>query len=669
MRCAIKALISLILAVDLTTLVFAQHREHIAVAMMVGDLGNPFFVQMAAGAKAMAKEIDPGVEFTAVSGNYSVETQINQIDNFISTGVDLILLNPVDSKGIAPAVSRAKRAGIPVVAVGEWAEGGVAATVTFNDRQAGNEVGRYMAERLKGKGQVVIVNGPPTTAVTDRVEGFLGEIKKHPDIGILSQDQNAGGSRDGGLRVMSDLLTAFQKIDAVFAVNDPTAIGCDQAAKRAKRNDFFIVSVDGEPGIVPALKDPDSLIVATAANDPYLMAERAVKIGYAIMKGEKPEAETLVPALLVTSDNVSQYINPATPSVTPVASPKDPRARAVLYATNRVCNPYTFGSFPTFSEKRSFTLTFGSAVVWIPDNHSVGSVEGPNLIKYFVSFFTKRNEQDPKTEFILQDLRTLTKEQFLQLISKMQKEKETQSALVYVHGFATPFEEAIYRLAQIVFDTNYSGIPIAFSWPSQGKATLFAYNYDRESALAEYSKDAFLEVLHLLQTNAHVSKIYVVAHSMGNEIVMDAIAKACQGTEKPLLTEIILAAPDVDWDSFAYSGHLLTDVAKGVTLYASSTDTALGFSADLNGAANPRAGSIREGRPLVLPGIETIDMTALGPDIFALTFNHDVAFRARQALDDIGRLFNDGTRPPSVRTPTIRGVPEGSTPRYWAFPK
>ena len=106
----------------------------------------------------------------------------------------------------------------------------------------------------RARAGVAIVNGPPVTAVTDRVAGFLEEIKKHPDLKVISQDQNAGGSRDGGLRVMSDLLTAFPHIDAVFAINDPTAIGCDLAAKQAQRKEFFIVGVDGSPDIVPFRK-------------------------------------------------------------------------------------------------------------------------------------------------------------------------------------------------------------------------------------------------------------------------------------------------------------------------------------------------------------------------------------------------------------------------------
>jgi ribose transport system substrate-binding protein len=300
--------IGLILSGVLTTQTFAETKKLSAVALTVGDLGNPFFVQIAHGAEYQAKHINDKVNFTALSSNYDVSNQTNQIDKFIASNVNLILLGAADSKGIAPAVVRAKRAGITVVAVDVGAEGGVDATVTSNNKQAGTKDGLYVADRLEGKGQIVLINGPPVTAVTDRVDGFLEEIRKHPDIKILSQDQNAGGSRDGGLRVMSDLLRTFNHIDAVFAENDPTAIGCDLAAKQAQRKEFFIVGVDGSPDIVPFLKDPASLIAATAAQDPYLMAEEAVKIGYEIMQGKKPKEElTLIPVGLITKDNVDRY--------------------------------------------------------------------------------------------------------------------------------------------------------------------------------------------------------------------------------------------------------------------------------------------------------------------------------------------------------------------------
>ncbi|MGA7938015.1 MAG: ABC transporter substrate-binding protein [Kovacikia sp.] len=280
-----------------------------SVAVTVGDLGNPFFVQIGRGAEAAAIKIGgPHTRTTIVSSGYDLNQQFNQIENFIASNTSLILLNAAESKGIAPAVAKAKEAGITVVAVDVGAEGGVDATVTSNNLQAGRLSCQYIVDRLKGNGNVVIINGPPVTAVLDRVKGCEEVFSKNPGIKVLSRDQNAEGSRDGGLRVMSDLLTSFSKIDAVFAINDPSGIGAELAAQQAKRKEFFIVGVDGAPEAKDALQDNKSLFVATAAQDPFAMAVKAVEVGNDILKGKKPEQSTiLIPVSLITRDNVRDY--------------------------------------------------------------------------------------------------------------------------------------------------------------------------------------------------------------------------------------------------------------------------------------------------------------------------------------------------------------------------
>lgn len=279
-----------------------------SIGVTVGDLGNPFFVQVGKGAEAGAKKFGgENVKTTIVSSGYDLNQQFNQIQNFVASQTDLIVLNAADSKGIAPAVTNAKQAGIPVVAVDVAAEGGVDVTITSNNVQAGEIGCQYIADRLKGKGNVVIINGPPVTSVGDRVKGCEQVLAKYPGIKVLSRDQNAEGNRDGGLRVMSDLLTSFPKIDAVFAINDPTGIGAELAAKQAKRSELFIVGVDGAPEAKTAI-EANGLFVATAAQDPYTMAFRAVEVGNDIVQGKKPTSSTiLIPVKLVTRENVKEY--------------------------------------------------------------------------------------------------------------------------------------------------------------------------------------------------------------------------------------------------------------------------------------------------------------------------------------------------------------------------
>lgn len=286
-----------------------SNSELSSVAVAVRDLGNPFFVQVGKGAEAEAKKIGgANVRTTLVSSGDDLNQQFNQIENFIASNVGMIVLNAADTKGIAPAVEKAKQAGIPIIAVDTAAEGGVDATVTSNNVQAGEVSCQYIADRLKGKGSVVIINGPPVASVVERVQGCQSVFSKYPDIKVLSKDQNAEGSRDGGLRVMSDLLTSFPKIDAVFAINDPCAIGAELAAKQAQRSEFFIVGVDGAPEALDALKQNNSLFVATAAQDPFRMAAKAVEVGNDIRKGKKPaNPNILIPVALIDRENVHQH--------------------------------------------------------------------------------------------------------------------------------------------------------------------------------------------------------------------------------------------------------------------------------------------------------------------------------------------------------------------------
>ncbi len=279
-----------------------------SVGVTVGNLGNPFFVQVGKGAQAKAQEIGgKSVNTTIVSADYDLNKQYTQIDNFIASGVDMILLNAADPQAIEPAIKRAQAAGVAVIAVDVEAKG-ADATVTTNNIEAGEKACQYISDKLNGQGNVVIMNGPPVSAVVDRVNGCKGVLAKSPGIKILSDSQNGKGSREGGLEVMIGLLSAFDKVDAVFTINDPQAIGADLAAKQLNRTDLFITSVDGAPDIETSLKQKGNLIEASAAQDPYAMAQKAVEVGYNIMQGKKPEQnKILIPAELVTRDNVGQY--------------------------------------------------------------------------------------------------------------------------------------------------------------------------------------------------------------------------------------------------------------------------------------------------------------------------------------------------------------------------
>jgi ribose transport system substrate-binding protein len=286
----------------------ASARELKSIGISLGSMGNPFFVALSKGAAFEAKKTNPNVKITTVGYDYDLGKQNTQVDNFIAAGVDLILLNPGDPNAIEPAIRRAQAAGIIVVAVDTSAKG-ADATVETNNIQAGTIACDYLIDRMGGKGDMIILNGPQVSAVAERVKGCKAEIARHTAIRLLSADQDAKGSRDGGLAVMQSLLTRFTTVDGVFAINDPTAIGAELAAKQMQRASFPITAVDGAPDAEAALKDPNSgQFVASASQDPFMMARLAVQEGVGLLNGKKPEKDPLLmDSKLVTRDNAKDY--------------------------------------------------------------------------------------------------------------------------------------------------------------------------------------------------------------------------------------------------------------------------------------------------------------------------------------------------------------------------
>jgi esterase/lipase superfamily enzyme len=250
-----------------------------------------------------------------------------------------------------------------------------------------------------------------------------------------------------------------------------------------------------------------------------------------------------------------------------------------------------------------------------------------------------------------------------------------------VHGYNTSFANAIFRAAQIAYDSNFSGKVVVFSWPS--RATIEDYDYDHDSATGAVGD--LLSLLEDLKAEAHIQNVFLVAHSMGSQIAVQALQRASLSGKSLSVRELILAAPDIDRDVFVSCAEAIKQAAEGVTIYASSADKALQIS-KLKAGGMPRAGDIPEMGPLIIEGIDLIDVTAIGDDMLALTLergifhklalklkaqflNHSIFATNRSALDDLGRIITSRERPPHKRTPTLERMPDrNSPPKYWRYP-
>jgi ribose transport system substrate-binding protein len=275
------------------------------IGISVGALDNPFYQALARGAVQAAHRLNPAVRVTSQSANFTLEQQQQQLRRLIAQKVDLILLGAVDSRAVAPLVRQARAAGITVVAVDVDADD-VDGTVKSDNRQAGELVCRYLAQRLNGRGTLVVQGGPPITSVSDRAAGCHAALAAFPHIRAVDDGINAQGSSLGGQRAMQQALRRWPDLGAVFTINDRQALGAEKALLAAGRKQVLIGSVDGSPDIERALKLPGQIVVS-ASQSPYLIGRKAVELGVKLRGGGVSARQVTVPVELVTRDNLSRY--------------------------------------------------------------------------------------------------------------------------------------------------------------------------------------------------------------------------------------------------------------------------------------------------------------------------------------------------------------------------
>ncbi|MDQ2066143.1 substrate-binding domain-containing protein [Xinfangfangia sp. CPCC 101601] len=274
------------------------------VEVIIADLSNPFFSHLARQIEARLNIVAPQAEVVVRSSGYDLNRQRQQLRDAVANGADFLIINAVNTSALTEVIAEARAKRIPVIAVDVEAEG-ADLVVTSDNIEAGRAACAFIAERLAGKGNVLILYGPPVSAVLHRNEGCQKALSSYPEITLLSEHGDSGGSRLGGLTYMSSLLPRLPHIDAVFSFNDPTSLGVMQAAREAGRDEFFIVSVDASPEGLRAMMEPGSLLAASVAQHPKVMADEAVAAGLALWRGEDLAQRSIsVPVQLLTREMV-----------------------------------------------------------------------------------------------------------------------------------------------------------------------------------------------------------------------------------------------------------------------------------------------------------------------------------------------------------------------------
>jgi inositol transport system substrate-binding protein len=251
----------------------------------------------------------PGVELIMVDSKEDVATQLSQVENFVAQKVDAIVLIPANTDAADPMTKAAQDAGIPLVYVNRipanLPEG--VAYVGSDSIQAGIMQAEWIADKLGGKGNVVIMNGNlAQEAAQKRTEGEKQVFAKYPDIHIIKED-TGNWHRDEGLALMENWLASGDQIDAVASNNDEMAIGALQAIEAAgKLGNILVGGVDASPD---ALQEMDKQrLNVTVFQNAAGQGEGGIKAAIALARGEKIDQITWVPFELVTPDNYKNYM-------------------------------------------------------------------------------------------------------------------------------------------------------------------------------------------------------------------------------------------------------------------------------------------------------------------------------------------------------------------------
>ncbi|MFF3915163.1 substrate-binding domain-containing protein [Streptomyces sp. NPDC001852] len=272
--------------------------------LSLSTLNNPFFVQIRAGALAEAKKL--GVDLTVTDAQNDASQQANQLQNFTSSGLGAIIVNPVDSDAAGNSVKASDKARIPVIAVDRGVNKADVAALVASDNVAGGELAaKTIAEKLGGKGRIVILQGQAgTSAARERAQGFANGLRAYPGIQVVAQ-QPADFDRTKGLDVMSNLLQAHPDVQGVIAANDEMALGAIKALGSKAGKSVQVVGFDGTPDGLTAVKN--GTLYASVAQQPTQLGRIAVDNALKAVQGRKVEPTVKVPVKVVTKDNVAGF--------------------------------------------------------------------------------------------------------------------------------------------------------------------------------------------------------------------------------------------------------------------------------------------------------------------------------------------------------------------------
>jgi esterase/lipase superfamily enzyme len=285
--------------------------------------------------------------------------------------------------------------------------------------------------------------------------------------------------------------------------------------------------------------------------------------------------------------------------------------KTIFYATDRniIAPAVRYGN-------RRGKLSYGSCQVMISPETNLALLANNSTFIRPLKFPLSSQKSSQNLPKLLSTKQKQKDEFFAELVKELNE--TNQEAIVYIHGFATKFEDAVNTTINLTSELNFKAVPIFYSWPSQGNKT----SYPVDETNNEWSIPDLKQFLHELASLSNIQAIHIIAHSMGNRSLVKALTSLFEESSpktKSAFRSIVLVAPDIDSETFIrdYAPNIASKGSLITTLYASSKDWALKLSKGFHGS--PRAGE--SGKNIVIvKGIDTLDATKVDTSLFGHSF-------------------------------------------------
>jgi len=262
---------------------------------------NPFYIAMLKGIRARAGEL--GWDVVYVSSQEDKARQINGVQDLIARGVKGILISPIDSTGVNAAYDAAAAAKIPIVSVARGSSSpNQTLHVAMDEKQIGRDIGAWITASAGGKGKVAFIAGPPGAPTFKNLTDGVKESLAKGGLQVVFEQYGAL-TRERGLKLAEDALTANPDLVAIYAANDDVALGAAQAVQAAGKKGK--VRVTGMNGIPPALRAVgEGTLSLTVELNPVNWGRLGVDVLAGTLKGEKYKQQVFIKHELIDAKNI-----------------------------------------------------------------------------------------------------------------------------------------------------------------------------------------------------------------------------------------------------------------------------------------------------------------------------------------------------------------------------